>query len=216
MASRKRRHARLVDLGVTRLEELALRIGVDEEGRAAIACLQQPNALFRDAPALHHHVIQLFAQKLVHHAFVLAAHLNEVRQRANRRHGGTERSRLEQAPHRVGGVAMIANEGIQRVAPPFYGCLFAAQLVGMGAPCMFDGPLRLQSLAQRPDLRLQTLYVCVCRLKAQAATVRSPRQDVPIRCAPGRSRLPAARLRAPAPPGSLRPARYSCARCRRA
>ena len=119
---------------VTRLEELALRIGVDQERRAAIACLQQRTPSSADAPALHHHVIQLFAQKLVHHAFVLAAHFNEVRQRAHRRHGGTQRSRLEQPPHRVGGVAMIANERVQRVAPPLHGRLFAAQLVGMGAP----------------------------------------------------------------------------------
>ena len=67
-------------------EELALRIGVDQECRAPVAGLQQPHALFRVAPALHHHVIQLFAQKLVHHAFVLAAHLKKVRQRAHRRH----------------------------------------------------------------------------------------------------------------------------------
>ena len=168
----QRRYAGLPNRIVAGLEELALRIGVNQECRPAVAGLQHAHAFFRRAPAFHHHVIQLFAQKLVHHAFVLAAHFNEVRQRAHRSHRRPQRSRLQQPPHRVGGVAVIANQRLQRVAPAQHGRLFAAQLVGLCAARAFVAALGLQRLAQRRNLLLQPLHRRICRCKAQPRLAR--------------------------------------------
>ncbi len=42
------------------------------------AGLEKLDALFRRPPAFHDHIVQFFTQKLINHAFVLAADLKKV------------------------------------------------------------------------------------------------------------------------------------------
>ena len=85
--------------GVRRsLKERGLLCGMNEEGGAAIdAGLEQAHALLGGDPALHDHVVEFFAQELVHHALVSAGDLNKVGQRAYRGHAFSESAGLEQA-----------------------------------------------------------------------------------------------------------------------
>ena len=64
-------------------EQIVLRGVVNQERRAAVyARLQHAHALFSRVPALYDNVIQFVAQKFVDNALVLAAHFNEIGQRA--------------------------------------------------------------------------------------------------------------------------------------
>jgi len=81
-----------------------------KRGAAIHARLEQLNTLLGRHPALHHHIIQLLAQELVYHILMLAAHFDEVRQCAHRRHALRQRARLQQPPDGVGGVAVVANQ----------------------------------------------------------------------------------------------------------
>ena len=87
-----------------------------ECGPAIYSGFEQLNALLGGHPALHHNVVQFLAEKFVHHPFVRPAHLQEVRQCTYGRQSLPERARLQQSTHRIGGVAMIANQRLQRIA----------------------------------------------------------------------------------------------------
>ena len=67
--------------------ELCLGIfGMDQEGGAAVhVAAQQPQAFVSSIPRLHHNVVQLLAQEVVHHMLVLVVHLEKVGQHAHRR-----------------------------------------------------------------------------------------------------------------------------------
>ena len=101
-----------------------------QEGRPPIhSGLEQLHALLGRHPALHHHIIQFLAQELVHHILMLAADLEEIRQRSHWRHSLGQRSRFQQPPHRVRRVAMVANQRLQRIPPSGHLGHLAAQLV---------------------------------------------------------------------------------------
>ena len=119
------------------------------------ARLQQSHALFSRAPGLHHYKVQLVAQKLVDHALVLAAHFKEVRQRAHRRQPLGQHARLQQPAHCVGGVAVVPNQRLQRIAPARGRSLLAAQLVGLRVQGVLFRAPRLQALAQLRNFTLQ-------------------------------------------------------------
>ena len=132
--------------------------GVNQEGGSAIhAGLEQSNALLGSPPAFHHHIIQLLAQKLVHHGLMLAAYLKKICQRAYRRTSWSKRTRFQQPPHCVGRVPVIANQRLQRLAPSGHGSLLAAQFIGARALRVLLGPPRLQGFAQSRNLAFQPL-----------------------------------------------------------
>ncbi len=162
---------------VALLKKSALLNRVNQESGAAIhAGLEQLDALFGGHPALDHHIIQLLAQKLIHHGLIRAAHLEKIRQRPHRRHALSQRAGLQQPAHRFGGVAVVANQRLQSIAASGHGGLFAAQLVGVRAQRIFFGAAGLQSLAQGRNLALQPLerlrrglkaLPCLSALRAQ-------------------------------------------------
>ncbi len=99
--------------------ELGLRVvRMDEEGGAAIdVALEQAHAFVGRVPALDDDVVELVAQILVYDAFVLAVDFEEVSERAD----GGEASATslsvaigaEELAHRVGGVAVLADEAFE-------------------------------------------------------------------------------------------------------
>ena len=144
-------------------------LGVNEEGGAAIAArLEQADALFGGAPAVDDQVVEFIAEELVDHAFVLAADFEEVSEGADWGHAFAQRAGLEQAAHGVGGVAVVADERLQRVAAAGDGCVFAAELIGAGAEGVFFAAPCLQGLAQFGDLGLEALECIGRRLEVEA------------------------------------------------
>src|ERR1035441_4882810 len=74
------RNSRATDGVVAPFEKAALGGIVNQEGGASIdARLQQPYALFGSSPTFDHDIVQLIAQELVDHAFVLAADRKSTR-----------------------------------------------------------------------------------------------------------------------------------------
>ena len=108
-------------------------VGMNEEGGAAgYVGLEQMHAGVGGIPALDDDVVQLVAQELVDDALVLAIDFEEVGERAYGSHAvgvllvGVG---LEDVADRVGRVAVLADEGFERVAAAIERRDFAAQLV---------------------------------------------------------------------------------------
>ena len=164
----ERRDSRPADGERVFLEERALLRRMNEKrGPAIDSRLQQPHAFFSGHPALYHHVIQLFAQELVDHRFMLAAHFEEIRKRSHWRHAVAQRAGLQETANCVCGVAVIANQRLQRVAAAGNRGLLAAQLVGARPLRVLFCTLGLQSRTQSGNLALQALKRVGCRFKAQ-------------------------------------------------
>ena len=182
-------------------------LGVDEEGRAAIACLggQTPSSA---TPTLHHHVIQLFAQK-PSQRLRARRFLNEVpggacqqRRRDRVLPGLSRRRTVSGAPShdcdtRSARRAALVTPRVRRA-------------VGrMGAPCMLNDREPVCRVSRSVPISVSRRFTSASATESEAADCRSPCQD--IRCA-WPMLVPAARLHDPPPHHSLRPARYSCAR----
>ncbi len=103
-------------------------------------------------------VVELVAKELVDDALVLAVDFEEVGERAYGSHAvgvllvGVG---LEDVANRVGGVAVLADEGFERVAATVEGRDFAAQLVAaaLGLRSLRCGGLRSEGGARRSRLR---------------------------------------------------------------
>ena len=145
---------------VVRLQRARLECGgvfrMDEEGGAAVgAGLEQVDALLGGGPAIDDEVVEFFAEEFVDYAFVLAADFKEVSERADGRHAWAERAGLEELAHGVGGVAVVADERLERVAAAAEGSVLAAKLVGAGAGGVLFIAARLESFAQGDDFAFE-------------------------------------------------------------
>src|ERR1017187_5202674 len=162
------RNSRATDGVVAPFEKAALGGIVNQEGGASIdARLQQPYALFGSSPTFDHDIVQLIAQELVDHAFVLAAHFKKIGKRAHGSHILAQRTGLEQAAHRVSGITMVANQGFKGIAPSCGGGLGAAELVCLSPQRVFLRAPCQQTLAQCGDLAFEPAKRFRSGLKAQ-------------------------------------------------
>ncbi len=147
--------------GVSGKRELGLGIvGMNQKRSPPIdIALQQAHAFMRGIPALDHDVVQLIAQKRINHGFVFAADFKKVRQRAHRSQAAAQGIRLQQLAHRVGGIAVLADERLQRVAPPGQRSHFGAQAVTVEfGGALFAAP-RLGLRPQGGQLGFETLQL---------------------------------------------------------
>jgi len=81
--------------------KLGLRIiRVHQEGGPAVHIRsQQPHAFIGRIPRLNHDVVELFAQEVFHHSFVLRLDFKEIREHAHRGQASLHDARLEQPAH---------------------------------------------------------------------------------------------------------------------
>ena len=129
--------------------ELCLRIfRMDQERRAAVnIAAQQAQAFVGGVPRLHHDVVQLLAQEVVHHVLVAVLHFQEVGQHADRRQAIFHRARSEQPAHRLGGIAVLGDDRLQRALLAHGAGVFGAQGIQMPLAFGLGSALRFQVLA---------------------------------------------------------------------
>ena len=148
--------------------------------------LQHAHAGIRRVPALHHHIVQLIAQELIHHAFILPIHLQKVRQRPHRRHSVRNVSGicLEDIPHRVGRVAVLPDQRIQRTPPSLQGGPLRAQHIAPPPHSNLVRPRRIDLLSQLRNPRLQRLQPLghVAEGHLHLATLQSQLRQLAPRC----------------------------------
>ena len=80
-----------------------------------------------------HDVVQLVAQKSIYYGFVFAGHFQEVGEGAYRSQAAAQRIGLEQLAHGVGGIAVLADERLQRVTASGQGGHLGAQAIALRA-----------------------------------------------------------------------------------
>ena len=81
---------------------------------------------------------------------MLAADFKKVGKGADGSHVLAQRTGLQQAPHRIGGITMVANQGFKGIAASRRGGLGTAELVCLGPERVFFRTARLQSFRATP------------------------------------------------------------------
>ena len=113
--------------------KLRLRIfRMHQEGCAPIDVgAQQAQAFVGGVPRLDHDVIQFVAQEVFDHALVARIDFEEIGEHAGGSVSALQRARLKQAPHRLGGITVLGDDGFERSLLAERGGVFGADGVEM-------------------------------------------------------------------------------------
>jgi len=192
----QRRYAGLPNRIFAGSKKLALRVGGIRQSR-------RPSLVFSYAhtsqprPAFHDDIVQLFAQKIVHHAFVSPL-TSRSPQRCHRTTDGPALP-AQQPAHRVSGVAVIRITPVE-VVPAQHGRLFAAQLLACRGACSLRCA-GLQSLTKCRNLLPSRFTRRICEQNAPRLARLPPR--FPAQCAPWPISASSRPLQVPARPDSF-------------
>ncbi len=134
--------------------KLRLRIlGMNEEGGAAIDVgTQQAQAFVSGIPRLNDNEVQFVAQEIVDHVLIAVLNFKEVGKNAHGRAPALQGSRSEELANRVGGIAVIGDDGFERASLAHQRGVFAAQRIEMTLGIGLGGPLDFQLIARAGDL----------------------------------------------------------------
>src|ERR1700722_17018750 len=105
---------------------------MDEECSAAVDIgAQQPKTFVGRVPRLDHNVVQFVAQEIFHHPLEARFHFQKIAQHADGSQSALHHAGLKEAAHRLGGVAVLIDNGFERSLSAERGGIFSAENVKM-------------------------------------------------------------------------------------
>ena len=126
---------------------------MDEECSAAVDIgAQQPKTFVGRVPRLDHNVVQFVAQEIFHHPLEARLHFQKIAQHADGSQSALHHAGLKEAAHRLGGVAVLIDNGFERSLSAERGGIFSAENVKMSLGLDFVQLLRFDQEAQLADL----------------------------------------------------------------
>src|ERR1017187_4299743 len=85
---------------------------------------QQTQPLVRRVPTFHDDVVQFISQEVFDHPFVAWIDFKEIGEHTGGSVSALQRARLKKAPHGLGGITMLGDDGFERSLLAERGCVF--------------------------------------------------------------------------------------------